>query len=166
MVEKINIYGSPALRTSAEKIKNVGDSVKKMMRTLSETMVENGGIGLAAPQIGIALRAAVVNITGEDEDLICVINPVIEASSGKSVMKEGCLSIPGIFEKVIRPEFIKVRALDMEGRERIIEAGGMEARALQHEIDHLDGVLFTDKISFCRKIFIYKALLALKAGHK
>jgi len=148
MVEKITIYGNPVLRTRAEKIKNVGDSVKKMMRTLSETMAENGGIGLAAPQIGISLRAAVINTTGEAEDLICVINPVIETSSGKTVIKEGCLSIPGIFENVKRPEFIRVRALDMEGRERIIEA------------------LFTDKISFCRKIFIYKALLALKAGHK
>ncbi len=133
---------------------------------MAETMVESGGIGLAAPQIGISLRAAVINTTGMDEDLICVINPVIESLSGKSVIKEGCLSIPGIFENVKRPEFVRVRALDIEGREQIIETGGMEARVLQHEIDHLNGVLFTDKISFYRKLFIRKSLLRLKAGQK
>ncbi|MBA3052962.1 MAG: peptide deformylase [Candidatus Omnitrophota bacterium] len=166
MVEQITIYGAPVLRELAEEIKNVGELVRNMLRDLAETMAENSGIGLAAPQVGIALRAAVINTTGREEDLICVVNPVIEASSGKARIKEGCLSIPGIFENVKRPAFVRVRAMDIDGNERIIEAGGMEARVLQHEIDHLDGILFTDRIPVYRKIFICKALRRLKAGRK
>jgi len=166
VVEKITIYGAPVLRERAQEIKNVGARINKMMRDLAETMAESGGIGLAAPQIGIPLRAAVINTTGLDDDLIFVINPVIEYLSGKSVIKEGCLSIPGIFENVKRPEFVRVRALDIDGREQLIETGDMAARVLQHEIDHLDGVLFTDRISFYRKIFIRKELMRLKAGQE
>ncbi|MEA2081809.1 MAG: peptide deformylase [Elusimicrobiota bacterium] len=166
MVEEITIYGDPVLRRRAEEIKNVGDRIKNMLRDMAQTMIEGGGIGLAAPQIGIPLRAAVINTTGRDEDLICVVNPVIESTSGGNVIKEGCLSIPGIFEKVKRPEFVRVRALDMEGRERVIETGDMAARVLQHEIDHLNGVLFVDKIAFYRKIFIRKALSRLKSAGK
>ena len=166
MVEKIIIYGNPVLRERAEEIKDVGERVRKMLLDMAETMDASSGIGLAAPQVGIALRAAVINTTGREEDLICVINPVIEASSGKAVIKEGCLSVPGIFEDVKRPEFVRVRALDLVGNERVIEAGGMDARVLEHEIDHLDGVLFTDRIPFYRKIFIRKALKRLKAAQK
>lgn len=160
------VYGAPVLRKRAKKIKNVGASVKKMLRDMAQTMIESGGVGLAAPQIGISLRAAVINTTGGEDDFIYVINPVIESSSGKILMKEGCLSIPGIFENVKRPEFVRVRSLNMEGEEQIIETNGMEARALQHEIDHLNGVLFTDKIPLYRKLFITRALLRLKAGKK
>jgi len=107
-------------------------------------MYAEDGVGLAAPQIGISKRIAVVDI--REDNKIVLINPEIIVEEGKSVMKEGCLSIPGEIGDVVRSEKIKVKSLDRKGNEIEFEAEGFEARAIQHEIDHLNGILFIDKV--------------------
>src|SRR6056297_2869580 len=137
---QIRKIGDPVLRIKAEKIdeftKNNNDLIDKMF----ETMYAEDGVGLAAPQIGISKRIAVVDI--REDNKIVLINPEIIVEEGKSVMKEGCLSIPGEIGDVVRSEKIKVKSLDRKGNEIEFEAEGFEARAIQHEIDHLNGILF------------------------
>jgi len=141
---EIRKIGDPVLRIKAEKIdeftKNNNDLIDKMF----ETMYAEDGVGLAAPQIGISKRIAVVDI--REDNKIVLINPEIIVEEGKSVMKEGCLSIPGEIGDVVRSEKIKVKSLDRKGNEIEFEAEGFEARAIQHEIDHLNGILFIDKV--------------------
>ena len=141
---EIRKIGDPVLRIKAKKIdeltKNNNDLIDKMF----ETMYAEDGVGLAAPQIGISKRIAVVDI--REDNKIVLINPEIIVEEGKSVMKEGCLSIPGEIGDVVRSEKIKVKSLDRKGNEIEFEAEGFEARAIQHEIDHLNGILFIDKV--------------------
>lgn len=111
-----------------------------------DTMIEYDGVGLAAPQIGLDARIAIVDI---DDELgtIEMINPVIVETSGEQSGPEGCLSFPGLFGEVTRPNFVKINAFDRKGRKYTLEAEEFLARAIQHEIDHLDGILFTAKVS-------------------
>lgn len=110
---------------------------------MAETMYKAEGVGLAAPQIGILRRYCVVDI---GDGLIELVNPVIESSKGKQIAEEGCLSIPNRFEEVTRPMYVTVKAQDRYGNSFEIEADGFKARALCHEIDHLDGILYVDRI--------------------
>lgn len=141
---KVRTLGDPVLRSKANKVEEVNEKTNKLIDNLFETMYEEDGVGLAAPQVGMLKRVAVVDI--REDNPIILINPEIIEEEGRAIMEEGCLSIPSRTGDVIRSKKIKVRSLDREGKEIEFEAEGFEARAIQHEIDHLDGVLFIDKM--------------------
>lgn len=136
--------GDPVLRSKAKKVTKVDKKTNELIDNMFETMYAEDGVGLAAPQVGILKKIAVVDI--QEGNKVLLINPEIIAEDGKAIMEEGCLSIPGEIGNVIRSKYIKVRSLDREGNEIEFEAEGFEARAIQHEMDHLEGVLFVDKI--------------------
>ena len=149
----IRIYPDPVLRVRCPDVASFGDDLGRLAGDMVETMHAAPGIGLAAPQIGIETRLAVVDLTvGEDpEALHILVNPEIVEEEGKDLDEEGCLSIPGLTEKVNRPFRIRVRAKDLKGEEFEIDAEDLLARAICHEIDHLDGVLFVDRLTGLRR---------------
>ncbi|PXV69949.1 peptide deformylase [Halanaerobium congolense] len=141
---QIREIGDPVLRSKSKKIDKVTKKTNDLIDNMFDTMYEEDGVGLAAPQVGILKRIAVVDI--REDNKVVLINPEIIEEEGKAIMEEGCLSIPGETGDVIRSQKIKVRSLNREGKQIEFEAEGFEARAIQHEMDHLDGVLFVDKI--------------------
>ena len=146
----IEILGARVLREKAAPVEAVDDELRRLARDMFDTMYHAEGIGLAGPQVGVSRRILVVDVTNEDESrhVHALINPVIvEAGREQDKVSEGCLSIPGIEEKVARPVRVTVEALSLDGDPVRIEADGLFARALQHEVDHLDGVLFIDRLS-------------------
>lgn len=148
-VYRIVLYGEDdVLREKAKPITKINESVHKLLDDLRDTMYSNKGVGLAAPQIGVLKRAIVVDA---GEGLIELINPEILEASGKETDLEGCLSIPGVLGEVERAASVVVQGLEREGREIKVQANGFCARALQHEIDHLDGILFIDRAVKIRK---------------
>ena len=140
----VHLLGSSILRQESAPVDAVDDKIRGFIADLFETMDAAEGIGLAANQVGVALQVAVV---GVDDDRFPLINPVIVESSGRATAEEGCLSIPDIYADVTRPEKIVVRTLTEDGQSRMIEAEGLKARAIQHEMDHLAGILFLDRLS-------------------
>ncbi|OCL27937.1 peptide deformylase [Orenia metallireducens] len=139
---KIREIGDPVLRTKAKEVEEVTDKTRRLLNDMAETMYDAPGVGLAAPQIGISKRIVVIDV---GSGLFELINPeIIESSVKTYIDNEGCLSIPGKTAKVERAYKVKVKALDRDGKEIIVEGKGLLARALQHEIDHLDGKLFVD----------------------
>lgn len=142
-LREIRLEEDPILRKKSKVITEVTDRIKILLEDMVETMNEANGIGLAAPQVGILRRAVVVDI---GEGPIKMINPEILEAEGEEVDVEGCLSVPGKSGTVSRPEIIKLSYLDIEGKENIIEAEGLFARAICHEVDHLDGILYIDKM--------------------
>lgn len=149
----IRIYPDPVLRVRCPEVDSFDSELRKLAEDMVETMIAAPGIGLAAPQVGEALRLAVVDITaGEDEKAIHIfVNPEIVDQQGRETDEEGCLSIPGITDKVNRPAAVRVKARDLDGQLFETEAGGLFARAICHEIDHLNGVLFVDRLVGLRK---------------
>jgi len=141
---KIRKIGDPVLRSKTKKIDEVTKKTNELIDNMFDTMYEEDGVGLAAPQVGILKKIAVVDI--REGNKVILINPEIIEEEGKAIMEEGCLSIPGETGDVIRSQKIKVRSLNREGKEIEFVAEEFEARAIQHEIDHLNGVLFVDKI--------------------
>ncbi|OEF99085.1 peptide deformylase [Vulcanibacillus modesticaldus] len=131
----------PLLREISKPVKEITPRIHKLLDDMAETMYDAEGVGLAAPQISILKRVVVIDV---GEGLIELINPEIIEKDGEQVGPEGCLSVPGVLGRVKRAERVKVKALDRNGQEFVIEGEGLLARALQHEIDHLDGILFTD----------------------
>ena len=155
----IETLGSKILREEAAPVEAVTEETRRLIRDMFDTMYHAEGIGLAGPQVGVSQRVLVVDVTNEDESrhVHALINPVIVASSkatGKAA--EGCLSIPGMEEKVTRPVHVTVEALSPEGDTVCIEADDLLARALQHEVDHLDGVLFIDRLSPLKRGILLK----------
>ncbi len=149
-MEKINVkkYPDPFLRKPAEEVAKIDDSVTSLIKSMFDVMEEEGGIGLAAPQIGESKRIIVVSIDEKNFDRLALINPVIRhLSTETDVMEEGCLSIPGVNADVERPVQAVVQGMTKSGRLIEISAEGLLARVLQHEIDHLDGVLFIDRLT-------------------
>lgn len=142
-IRNIRTDDDEILRKKSKKVDVINERVKTLIEDMKETMYAADGVGLAAPQVGILKRIAVVDV---GEGLVTVINPEIIEKNGSCVDVEGCLSLPGRQGEVDRPESIKVKALNEEGNEVIIAAEGLFARALCHEIDHLDGVLFIDRL--------------------
>lgn len=139
----IRRYGDPILRRKAQPVPAVTPEIRELISDMVETMYHSVGIGLAAPQVGISLRLIIVDNEQGNGPLM---NPVITARDGSVLGEEGCLSLPGIFGMVERSEWVRVEALDGEGQPRSFEARGLRARVIQHEIDHLDGVLFIDRL--------------------
>jgi peptide deformylase len=149
----IRLYPDPVLRVRCPEVETFDAELERLVEDMVETMYAAPGVGLAAPQVGVESRVAVVDATvGEEPGALRVlINPEILSTQGSEVDVEGCLSIPDITDKVERPAAVSVRAFDPQGREQLIEAEGLEARAIQHEIDHLNGILFTDHLNGLRK---------------
>jgi peptide deformylase len=142
-IRNIRKYGDDILRKKAKNVRVFNNSLTELLADMAETMKAANGVGLAAPQVGILKRAVVIDV---GEGLIELVNPRIVHQEGEAVEVEGCLSIPGVLGEVARPQKVKVKAMDREGNPIEIEGEGLLARALCHEIDHLDGVLFIDKV--------------------
>ena len=146
------------LRNVAKPVAQVDDSVRKLIDDMFETMYEAPGIGLAAIQVNQARRVIVVDISEERNQPVALVNPEILEKHGEEQMDEGCLSVPGIYEPVQRAERVRVRALDRDGTSFEMEAEGLLAVCIQHEIDHLDGKLFVDYLSNLKRQRIRKKL--------
>ena len=155
---KIVHYPDPRLHKVAQPIATVDDSIKTLVADMAETMYAAPGIGLAATQVDRHVRLIVVDISEAKDDLKVFINPEILEASGQSEHEEGCLSVPGIYDKVTRPERIRVRALDRDGQPFELETDGLLAVCVQHEIDHLDGKVFVEYLSRLKQERILKKL--------
>ncbi len=152
-VREIVLYPNDVLTTPTEPVAEVNDEIRELVQDLADTMYDAPGVGLAAPQIGVLKRVAVIDVSKPDApaDLKVLINPEIVDRSGEITWEEGCLSFPQLYEKIDRASDVVVRALNEEGETYEIEADELLAVALQHEIDHLDGVLFIDRMSHLKK---------------
>lgn len=139
-------YGSEILTGIALPVPKVSSEIKKLVDEMFETMRLNNGVGLAAPQVGVNKRVIVIDVSHIGVEPFALVNPVILKQSGSAEDSEGCLSLPGIFLPVVRSEKITVRGRDIKGRSITIQADGFLARVLQHEIDHLEGKVFVDRI--------------------
>ncbi len=166
---EIVIYPDPRLRAETEAIKDFGPDLEDLGKEMLEFMYKKKGVGLAGPQVGILKKIIVVNPTGEpgeNEHELVLINPKIIESAGQETGEEGCLSFPGIFGEVTRPKTIKVKAWDPKGEEFVLDASGFLGRVLQHEMDHLDGILFIDRMTPAQKLKIRKQLKKLVKEQK
>ena len=158
-------YGDPVLRRKADPVREITPEVRKMIADMIDTMYDEVGIGLAATQVGIPLRLMVVG----DEDgrsARALVNPVITRQGGEVTAEEGCLSIPGVFAPVARAEWVELEAQDLEGRPVSIRARGLTARVFQHEMDHLDGVVFIDRLRGIKRDLIVRKIHKLKKTGK
>jgi peptide deformylase len=144
----LHLLGSPVLRQHSAEVKTVDDEIRRLVADLFETMDAARGVGLAANQVGVARRVAVVDADG---DRFVMIDPTIVETEGTFTAEEGCLSIPDVYGDVTRPERVVIEALDQDGTRYRKEAVGLKARAIQHEIDHLDGILFLDHLSLLKR---------------
>jgi peptide deformylase len=151
-------FPDPRLRKVARPVEQVNDSVRQLVDNMLETMYAAPGIGLAATQVNVDKRVVVIDISEEKDQPLCLINPEVLELQGVEEMEEGCLSVPGIYETVQRAEQVRVRALDRDGQTIELEADGLLAVCIQHEIDHLDGKLFVDYVSQLKRSRIRKKL--------
>ena len=142
-IREIRKKGDEILRKKCKPVTEVNKKVRDLLDDMLDTMYEADGVGLAAPQVGILKRIVVIDV---GEGPVELINPEILEETGEQIRVEGCLSVPGIYGEVKRPECLLVKALDRDGKEQRIEATGMLAIAMCHEIDHLDGILFEDRV--------------------
>lgn len=143
---KIVNYPADVLEIPCEKVTTFDRELTKLIKNMYETMIEADGVGLAAPQVGISRQIAIVDIDDEN-GLVELINPIILESKGEQTGPEGCLSFPALYGEVTRADYIKVQAQNRKGKTFMIEAEGFFSRAIQHEIDHLNGILFTTKVT-------------------
>lgn len=176
MVLPIYAYGHESLRQETDPVESDSEELQTLIDDMIETMYAASGIGLAAPQVGRSERVFVVDISPMADDVradgetvppqpMVFVNPVIEAESDASTAyEEGCLSIPDVRESVTRPERVRIRYRDRNFEEQEMEVGSMLARVIQHELDHLDGVLFTDYLSSFRKRFLKRTLRKIAEG--
>lgn len=170
-IREIVHMGDPVLRAEAQEVTAFDDDLRALVRDMFETMYHADGIGLAAPQIGLSKRVIVVDLRRRDEDeddrepeRVALVNPkVVWSSDSTEKQSEGCLSIPGLEEVVERPVSVRVEGRDPEGNEVVIEADELFARALQHEIDHIDGILFLDRVSPLKRRMLLKKWRKLEA---
>jgi peptide deformylase len=141
---EIKKYGDAVLRKKAEKIEKITPEIRNLAGDMLETMYAASGVGLAAPQVGMPLRMCVIDVMRQQNNPVIMINPEIVSAENKVCAEEGCLSFPGVYEKIGRFEKIKAKYTDLNGDDKIVEAEGFFAKAVQHEIDHLDAKLFID----------------------
>ena len=162
---EIRILGDPILRQRADPVKTFDDELRALAAEMFEGMYAAEGIGLAAPQVGVSRRLFVVDTHDPDESARAVVNPVIVESVGEERGEEGCLSLPGLSGEVDRAAQIVMEAVDLDGNVLRVEASGLLARVIQHEIDHLDGILFIDRVSpLKRKMLLGKWRKLQKEG--
>ncbi len=165
---KIRHYPDPVLKKVAEPVTEFDDSLRQLAHDMAETMYAAPGVGLAAPQVGISKRLAVIDCSARDEDaqLLIMVNPEIIDREGESCEEEGCLSVPEYYAQVDRSARVKVRFQDLDARTRVIEADGLTSIACQHEIDHLDGILFVDHLSPLKRSMFRKKWQKIEAHLK
>ena len=156
-------FPNPVLRKKCEKVETVDEEIKKIAQDMAETMYAENGIGLAAPQVGISKRIFVVDV---DDELITVINPEISVSGEKEIMEEGCLCLPKVSVEIERLSNAQVKGLDIDGKGILIEAVDLLARALQHETDHLNGMLIIDHLSKVKRDMVVKKFRKLQLKEK
>ena len=152
-------FPDPRLKKVALPVDNVDDEVRRLAHDMAETMYEAPGIGLAATQVDVHRRVIVIDISETRDQLLVVITPELIASEGEQVGEEGCLSVPGIYDKVERAERVVVRYLDLDGNVQTIEAEGLLAVCLQHEMDHLQGKVFVEHLSPLKQMRIKNKLV-------
>jgi peptide deformylase len=140
-------YPDPRLHKRAARVATVSDGIRKLIKDMADTMYAAPGIGLAATQVDVHLRVIVIDVSEKRDQLRVFVNPEIVAASGDADIEEGCLSVPGVYEKVRRAERVTVRALDAAGEPFVLEAEGLLAVCIQHEMDHLEGKVFVEKLS-------------------
>ena len=151
-------YPDPRLHNVAKPVAVVDDQIRKLAKNMAETMYAAPGVGLAATQVDVHKQLIVIDLSETRDQLLVLINPQILESRGKSDCEEGCLSVPGIFEKVARAEWVKVRALDLDGKSFTMEATGMLSVCIQHEMDHLKGKVFVEYLSRLKQTRILSKL--------
>ena len=152
-------YPDPRLRNTAQAVERVDDDIRRLVDDMFETMYAAPGIGLASIQVNVPRRVIVIDVSEERNQPLCLINPEIVVSAGEETMEEGCLSVPGYYDTVTRAERVRVRALDRDGQPFEMEADGLLAVCIQHEIDHLDGKLFVDYLSNLKRQRVRKRLV-------
>ena len=165
MTKRILLEPDPILRKKCQPIENVDDELRKLMKDMLETMYKAPGIGLAAIQVGILKRVVVVDISKDDQEKhpLFFVNPEITYRSKEtSVYEEGCLSLPGQFAEIERPAECHLKYIDFNGKEKELKADGLLSTCIQHEVDHLNGVLFIDYLSKLKKDMIIKKLIKHK----
>ena len=153
---KIVEYPDKRLKAKSKKIEKFDETLHKLLDAMYPIMIDTNGIGLAAVQVAHPLQALILNIPDEDgeqpkENLIEIINPVMTAKSGESIYQEGCLSVPSFYEDITRFETVIINYQDRDGNTKTLEADGLLSIAIQHEMDHLEGILFIDKLSYARR---------------
>lgn len=155
-------FPDPRLKKVAQPVAKVDDEIRRLVRDMAETMYEAPGIGLAATQVDVHRRVIVIDVSETKDQLLALINPELIEADGVQVYEEGCLSVPGIYDKVERAEHVVVRYLDLDGATQTISAEGLLAVCLQHEMDHLQGKVFVEHLSPLKQTRI-KAKLAKQA---
>lgn len=169
MIREILIWPDPRLAQTSEPVAAIDDEIRALVRDMLETMYDADGVGLAAPQVGVHKRVIVIDIYGAEadrpsgEEPMVLINPVFERAEGELAWEEGCLSVPGETGVITRAADVRVRYLDLDGKEQVLEAQGLKAVALQHECDHLEGKLFVDYLSRLKRNVIKRKMMKLKA---
>lgn len=157
-IRKILYLPDERLRKVAQPVVTFDDSLQTLINDMFDTMYHARGVGLAAPQIGVSLRLSVIDVIGDKTQQIVIINPEIVSSHGEKEFEEGCLSVPGAYDTVVRAEKVKVKALDRSGNPFEISGDGLLAECLQHEIDHLNGKLFVDLLSPLKRMMARRKL--------
>lgn len=165
-IRPVRIYGDPVLRQKALPVSAFDDSLRELVADLYETMHAYRGVGLAAPQVGVAQRVFVIEIADEDgtRERFAMVNPELTRRAGRESAEEGCLSMPGVHEEVVRATSLQLTGADEAGRPVSRTVEGYLARAVQHEFDHLEGILFTDRLSPLKRGFLKRQLDALARG--
>jgi peptide deformylase len=168
MIRPILRYGDHSLHQSAAEVQAFDDELLRLVDDMIDTMYAAPGIGLAATQVGVPLRVFVADISaGRDRNgLVVMVNPTVLSRDGMQLEEEGCLSVPGFNATVVRPSKIVVRGFDRHGQEQTAEGTGLLARAFQHEIDHLDGLLFVDRLRGIKRDLIVRRIQKLKRAGK
>ena len=159
-------YPAQVLAGSAEKVEKIDDNIRQLIKKMVEIMQQNGGIGLAAPQIGVPLRIFIIAIDTNGQDLKVYINPTVTTEGTLGAMEEGCLSVPEVYTKVKRYKKCRVTATDLDGNEFTEEAEGLYARCLQHENDHINGVTIVNRMGTAAKIAHRRKLKKLEQKHE
>ncbi len=165
----IKVYGEEVLREKSVNIENLDGEAVKFLEDLKQTMVQAKGLGLAANQVGKALRAFAIDLSRFDvlAEPKVIVNPeIMKIGNNLLTAEEGCLSFPGLYQNVERSDKVTIKSLDLDGKEYLFEASGLVARVIQHEIDHLDGVLFIDRITPAQRTMIKRKLTRIKAGER
>lgn len=168
MVREILIWPDPILKQKAKPVAQVDDKVRALVKDMFETMYAAEGVGLAAPQVGVLQRIIVLDTSPRQEGAkpLAMINPEITGMEGRTTYTEGCLSIPGEAEDVDRAERVTVRYLDVDGKEQTLACDALLAIAVQHEVDHLDGIVYVDHVSTLKREIIRKRMKRLKASRE
>lgn len=168
MIRPILRYGDGALHTHARPVQTFDRDLETLLRDMTETMYAAPGVGLAAPQIGVPLRVCVIDITvgKRNGELYELVNPEVVVCEGMQMEEEGCLSLPGFNATVVRPSRVVVKYVDRDGNPKTVEGTGLLARALQHELDHLDGTIFVDRLRGIKRDVIVRKVQRLRRTGK